>query len=86
MIRSFGSGFIIWGAAAAIINLICALLNRVHMEERKRVRCKKFVIAFFFLAAFYWMVILFSGIGMAVLVTILIAPFVLYVKYKNRRK
>lgn len=86
ILRSFGSSFMILGAAAVIVNLICAALNRVDMEERRRIRCKEFVIAFFFLAAFYWMVISFSGIMMAVFVTILIAPFVLYVKYKNRRK
>lgn len=84
--RSFGSIFMMWGAAAVIVNLIFAALNRINMEERKRIRCKEFVIALFVSAVFYWMVISFSGIGMAVLVTVLIAPFVLYVKYKNRRK
>lgn len=84
--RSFGSIFMIWGAAAVIVNLIFAALNRINMEERRRIRCKEFVIALFVIAVFYWMVISFSGIGMAALVTVLIAPFVLYVKYKNRRK
>lgn len=84
VIRSLGGSFIIWGAAAVIVNIICAILNRIAMDRRKRVRIKEMVFAVFFLLAFYWMLISFSSVKTAVFVTMLLTPFVLYVKIKKR--
>lgn len=83
VIRSLGGSFIIWGVVAVIINIICAILNRMDMDERRRVRIKERVFVVFFLLAFYWMLISFSSIKMAVFATVLLAPFVAYVKIKK---
>lgn len=86
LIRSFGRVFMIMGAALALVNLICTILNRVDMDEKRRVHIKEIEYALGVLFVFYWMMITLSGIGPAVLATIIIAPFVIYVKYKNRPK
>lgn len=86
LIRSFGWIFIIMGAALSLVNLICAVLNRVNMDEKRRIRMKEFFYALGVLFVFYWMMITLSGIGPALFTTAIIAPFVLYVKYKNRKK
>lgn len=86
LIRSFGRVFMIMGAALTLVNLICAILNRMDMDEKKRIRIKEIFYALGVLFVFYWMIITLSGIGPAVFATIIIAPFVIYVKYKNRRK
>lgn len=86
LIRSFGRVFMIMGAALALVNLICAILNRLDMDGKRRVRMKEIIYALGVLFVFYWMMITLSGIGPAVFATILIVPFVIYVKYKNRPK
>lgn len=84
LIRSLGSIFLIMGLVLALVHMICAVLNRMDMEENKRVRIKEIFYALGVLFVFYWIVILISGIGMAVFLTIIITPFIIYVKYKNR--
>lgn len=84
-IRSFGGIFMVLGAVFAAVNIICAILNRMEMDDKRKVRIKEWIFILCFFAAFSWFIIALAGIRTALLVVIVMAPFVLYVKLKNRK-
>lgn len=85
-IRITGSIFIIIGAALALVNMICFVLNRINMDKKKRMRIEVIICASGILLVFYWMMLLIMGVGITLLISLILGFFIFYVKHKNRSK
>lgn len=84
--RSFGGIFIMIGALLALLQALCAVFNRMDMEEKKRTRVNEILWALGVFAVFYRIMAFALGIGVATLLTVIMGFLFLLASRKKKHK